>query len=640
MEGLGRHGLAQRWLTVTAVLSVSAAAYFVRNSARLFDYFRATDLILGNSRSRIAILGMGIPTGDTEPDFLWELFSDSVAEEIEPEAGVSWLAKGQPGHRIAEDGSMSLLDRYFEVVETGRSIEGEKLFYDDPVAKTRGHFILDAIRLSKGGPLWPYAMRLLTSRLVVLRYLARLLSLVVARPRILLMWSRIDVLHEALSKLERQAVTDELTGLSNRYALRGLDVSQYAGTVCIDLDGFKAINDTFGHDVGDALLVSVAGRLREFASTDDLIVRLGGDEFSILVAGDFDLDRMIEIAEHLLEEIQYPYTIEERQLRIDASIGVVDRRAGDLQEQMRAADIAMFSAKEGGGGVAVWDKELIQKFVRRNQVRAELRRIRDRYSEEFVLYYQPIVDLNNTDRIIGTEALIRWPHSLELGVVSPGEFIPIAEGGEINRITEWVIGTAAQQAAAWGERMPISVNVSPYDLIRPGFVERLYAACDRSGTDVSILSIEVTEREFAGSAKGFNEILSRVADANVIVRVDDFGIGSSGIARFRELYEALGSRFQVKIDRSFVPESEADENRAKICRSICSLCGEFGVETIAEGIEPVKPGRTQSDVDWVLQMLRDAGVKGGQGFYFGHPAPANEIDKILHRARRREPQAE
>jgi diguanylate cyclase (GGDEF)-like protein len=415
-------------------------------------------------------------------------------------------------------------------------------------------------------------------------------------------------------ELEAKAETDELTGVKNRYALNHFDFdsANITGAFYIDLDRFKAINDTMGHDVGDALLCAVVERVQFLLNPSDHIFRLGGDEFFILVTEPDSLSELEYKANKILLALQSPFLIHDRDLRIDASIGVVDRSAGGKNELLRASDIAMYSAKELGGMIQGWTKELVEQQVRREQIQIELQNVRNRYSSEFELYYQPIVKLKDPTIITNVEALLRWESS-NLGWVSPGDFIPIAENsGEISRISYWVLKTAIQQIAAWNQRISISINVSPRDLEQSNFVYNLKKFCELANVEYQYVSLEITERAVTGNMKYYASVIRDLSALNVALKIDDFGTGDSSLKR---LLDAPWNT--VKIDRSLIPINSSDLARLNVCKAVAALCSDFGIETVAEGIE------TQEQ----YKVLLNIGITSGQGYYFARPMPASEMFK-------------
>ncbi|MGD1938366.1 MAG: putative bifunctional diguanylate cyclase/phosphodiesterase [Cyanophyceae cyanobacterium] len=574
LEGLQLHDLATEWLIMTAIISWVSVIYLVRCIQPMLDFIGVGHLILQYTPSGIGLFREGIAP-DGVRDLKWELRSVSAIRDLgfDPMGESTWLGVAQPGHREG------LLNDYLNVLDTGRPILGRELFYEDPVTITRGWFSQNVVRIS--------------------------------RSRLLITWSNITNLKQAQEELEERLKIDTLTGLQNRYALSKVsNHGDFSGALYIDLDRFKSVNDTLGHDVGDALLRSVVQRLQLLLGREDQAFRLGGDEFLVLIADDLDLEGLVERGEHLLNELQRPYWIGDRSIQIDASIGVVDRSAGDLSKMLRSADLAMYAAKEAGGAVRPWDDAMVESQLRKERIQLELQSIRDRHSSEFELYYQPIVQLSDPSITTGVESLIRWK-SKDLGWVSPGEFIPIAEdSGEIPRISNWVIEMAIAQVAKWHCRLPVSVNVSPCDLEQPNFVLNLRNTCDRYGVPLSHIALEVTERAVTNDVKYYQEVLTELSALRVALKIDDFGTGDSSLKRL------LSTPWHtVKIDRSLVPVNAEDADRIRVCQAIAHLCHDFDLITVAEGVE------TKEQLD----LLREIGIDEGQGYYFAKPMVAAKI---------------
>lgn len=561
------------WYWVTATVSWVAAIFFIFKLDALLSFLEFGDLLLRYDPSGVGIFAVGIAP-DGKRDLLWVGRSQEAVSDLgfDPLVTRTWLGIAQPEHR------KKLLNEYLHVLDTGEPILNREIYYNDPKALTRGHFLQNVIKISD--------------------------------TRLLITWRNITQLKQTQAELEHLASTDALTGLGNRYALNQTPIEQFTGAAFIDLDRFKAVNDTLGHDVGDDLLCMVVQRIVMLLADGDRPFRLGGDEFFILFNTPKTLEGLLGRAKTLLEEVQRPYFVGNRELRIGASIGVVDRSAGDLPKMLRAADIAMYTAKQIGGVALPWNEDLIATQVHKEQIAIELQTIRHRYDREFELHYQPIVRLDNPIEWVGLEALLRW-RSSKLGFVCPADFIPIAEDtGEITRISNWVIENATKQSAAWSERFPISVNVSPWDLEQPNFIPELRRFCLLHGIDVSSIALEITERAVSGSLLYYENVLRELTAMRVALKIDDFGTGESSLKRLLE------HRWEtVKIDRSLVPIDENDRTRVGICQAVAHLCRDLEILTVAEGVETKEQ----------LQLLRDIGIDAGQGYYFARPMPGSEI---------------
>lgn len=420
------------------------------------------------------------------------------------------------------------------------------------------------------------------------------------------------MMKKAKCEWELKAFTDELTGLGNRRALNQLKTTpnNIKGAFYIDLDRFKFINDTLGHETGDIVLKTVSQRIQSFLNKNDIAFRLGGDEFFILVTNPETLEDLILKASEILKEIQKPYLVSERELRIDASIGVVDKSAGTIHDMMKASDIAMYAAKEQGSICVGWTKELIDKQRNKSEIQLELQSLRDKYSHEFELLYQPIVNLKDPSKIESVEALLRW-RSGRLGNVNPIDFIPIAEDtGDISCITAWVLQNAIKQISKWEYTTPISINVSPRDLEQSNFIKNLKQYCDQNYVSFNLISLEITERAVAGNLNYYNQVLQDLNKLNIALKIDDFGIGDSSLKRLLESPWKF-----IKIDRTLIPKTLEDKSKLKVCRAIQNLSKDLGITVIAEGVET----ETQRSI------LIDLGIEQGQGFLFSKPLKPSEL---------------
>lgn len=419
-------------------------------------------------------------------------------------------------------------------------------------------------------------------------------------------------LKKAKKELELKAFTDELTGLYNRRALNQIKTTPETikGAFYIDLDRFKFINDTLGHETGDIVLKNVSQRIKTFLTKHDIAFRLGGDEFFILISEPESLDDLMVKARLILKEIQKPYLVAERELRIDASIGVVDTSAGGILDLVKAADIAMYAAKENGSLCVGWTKALIDKQRKKSEIQLELQSLRDKYSREFELLYQPIVNLKNPHQIESVEALLRWK-SNRLGNVPPIDFIPIAEDtGDISCITSWVLQTAIKQIANWGYTTQISINVSPRDLEQSNFINNLKQYCDQNYVNFDLISLEITERAVAGNLNYYNQVIQDLNKLNIALKIDDFGIGDSSLKRLLESPWKF-----IKIDRTLIPKTLEDKSKLKVCRAIQHLSKDLGITVIAEGVE----------TEVQRSILIDLGVEQGQGFLFSKPLKPDKL---------------
>ena len=431
----------------------------------------------------------------------------------------------------------------------------------------------------------------------------------------------ISHLKEAQARLDFLAHHDGLTRLANRLLFNdrleqaivraNRDRSTF-GLLFIDLDRFKTINDSLGHHVGDLVLIEVAHRLTDLVRRADTVARLGGDEFVVIMerAGmDADIERL---AEKILATLRVPLQIEERELHIGCSIGIAiyPQDGLDAGSLMKNADAAMYRAKEGGRDRhARFNREIAENADARLDLEHALRRAERQ--REFVLHYQPIIDLT-AQRVIGAEALLRWPGGPG-GDISPAQFIPLAEEtGLILPIGAWVLETALRQFLAWrqaGLQLDyLSVNISAVQLDQTDFPERIGRLLDDLEIDGRHLLLELTENVLMRNIGLCRPLLERLRERGVRVAIDDFGTGYSSLAYLKQL-----PIDNLKIDRSFVRDLPGDDNDSAIAQAIIGLSGTLGLKAIAEGIE------TEAQENF----LKSVGCHLVQGFRYARPMPAD-----------------
>ncbi|MBL8776393.1 MAG: EAL domain-containing protein [Acidimicrobiales bacterium] len=418
-------------------------------------------------------------------------------------------------------------------------------------------------------------------------------------------------------ELSHQAFHDVLTGLANRALFRDrvdhavsrtVRTAEDVAVLYIDLDGFKTINDSLGHDTGDAVLVDIARRLEQAVRGGDTVARLGGDEFGVLVEPGADARRDAElVARRVLAALADPIQVQGTPLAVGASIGIaVGHAGGDVL--LRNADVAMYQAKATGKRRWVlFDDDMRAAAVERLRLDADLHRALDR--GEMALHYQPIVELESGE-LTGFEALLRWHHP-ELGLIAPDRFIPVAEeNGTIVPIGAWVLATACRTAAAWraarpdGRTLTISVNVSSRQLAGDGFVTVVEDALADTGLDPSTLVLELTESYLMLDPERAAARLRSLSALGVRLAVDDFGTGYSSLSYLREFPVDI-----LKIDRSFVATISEDEEVPSLIRAVLDLCRTMGLDAVAEGIE--EPHQ--------LDQLLVERCPLGQGFLFDRP---------------------
>ncbi|WP_455928537.1 phosphodiesterase DibA [Pseudomonas fluorescens] len=437
-------------------------------------------------------------------------------------------------------------------------------------------------------------------------------------------FSDISAIKDSEHELAHLAHHDPLTDLPNRLlftdrAEQALASAQVHKRGCalllMDLDHFKIINDSLGHNVGDQLLKAVGERLKGLFGPGVTLARLGGDEFAVLAESCPQVVQAAALAQRMLDAMKEPFVFDGNQLFISASIGIslFPSDALSAEQLLRNADSALFKAKSAGReGYALYTEELTAHAQHRVEIASELRRALDQ--QELRVYYQPVHDLQDS-RLVGVEALVRWQHP-ERGLVPPGEFIPIAERtGLIADIDAWVMDQACRQMGQWlADGAPLSfiaVNVSSRLFARRELYEQVAQVLHTTGLDPAYLELEVTESAVMEDPEVALEQLHRLRELGLRLAIDDFGTGYSSLLRLKRLPVQ-----KLKIDQGFVAGLPWDEDDAAIVRVVIALAKSMGMQVHAEGIEQVEQAR------FLLEQECDL----GQGYWFGRPVPAKEMD--------------
>ncbi len=433
-------------------------------------------------------------------------------------------------------------------------------------------------------------------------------------------------LQSANEELRRHAFMDALTGLPNRLLFEDRLMQALVrrerqhdrknarlAVLFVDLDGFKPVNDQFGHAAGDGVLQEVAERLRTAARDGDTVARIGGDEFLLLIEDMADTADCAALAARVLEAVAQPMRQGERQISISASIGiVVYPDQGEKGKLIANADSAMYAAKRAGGNTCVMFEARMDAPARDQlSLQSDLRRALE--LRQLQLYYQPKVD-GISGHIHGVEALLRWNHP-ERGQVSPAVFIPLAERFNlINALGNWVLDEACRQMRAWAEggmRMRVAINLSVHQLREDDLVERIDQALRRNHLEPSQLLCEITESVAMDDVKGTQRAFDGLARIGVFLSIDDFGTGYSSLSYLRQMPAS-----QLKIDRSFVADLEKSKDAKAIVSAVIRLAHELGLRVVAEGVETAG----QRDI------LVDLGCDELQGFFLAHPMPAAALE--------------
>ena len=426
----------------------------------------------------------------------------------------------------------------------------------------------------------------------------------------------------AVAQIERMAHHDALTGLPNKGVFRerlAQAVQRTRGgeplaVLYLDLDRFKAVNDTLGHPVGDELLRATAQRLCECLRQSDMVARLGGDEFAIIQADAPQPAAANSLAERLVRVLGAPFEIDGHQIVIGASVGVAfsPEHGTDPDELLKKADLAMYDAKAAGRGAASFFNTMMDEQVQgRRALELDLRRAIE--AGEFVLHYQAIVSLPRRT-LIGFEALVRWQHP-QRGLVGPDHFIPAAEEtGLIGPLGEWVLREAFAQAAQWPAHLGLAVNLSPLQLRGGNFVKVLRSALAAAGLAPTRVEIEITENVLLAENSINLAILHELRALGVRISLDDFGVGFSSLSYLRSFPFK-----KIKIDRSFVADVVGNREAAAIVRAITTLGADLDMIITAEGVE------TEAQ----LQRVQELGCDEAQGYLISAPRPADELASLI-----------
>lgn len=425
------------------------------------------------------------------------------------------------------------------------------------------------------------------------------------------------------------AYLDKVTGLHNRaYFLEKInevieqnEVGKQFAVLFIDLDKFKEVNDTLGHDIGDLLLRDVSKILKNHVSEEDIVVRLGGDEFIILKRIVNHVSEIREFCEEIDQQFVEPWFIHGRKFYITLSIGIAiyPRDGIDCRTLMKNADMAMYRAKELGRNKFVFFSSYINKdLVSRIEINSELKAALK--NEEFVLYYQPLIDVA-TKKTIGAEALIRWKHPTK-GIIMPGQFIQEAENSElIIPIGEWVLKTAINQLKEWKNKgytkLPLSVNVSALSFQQPNFIEYLKRNIEEAGISTDLLELEITESTVLKDISHTRLVLDRLKEMGIRVYLDDFGTGYSSLNYLSKL-----PIYGFKLDRGFIEEIPANQMQAAIAKALITLAQDLNLKVTAEGVEVKKQE----------EFLESNKFNRIQGYLYSKPLPKDEFVNWLDKS--------
>ncbi|MCA1717110.1 MAG: EAL domain-containing protein [Actinobacteria bacterium] len=437
---------------------------------------------------------------------------------------------------------------------------------------------------------------------------------------------------EAEKRLRYQATHDLLTDLPNRHLFmdrlklalrltrrtRGRKVA----VLYMDLDNFKVVNDSLGHDAGDLLLVAVGERVRWCLRPEDTLARFGGDEFAVLLEEAEAPSDAAKVAERIVERFKAPLVVEGREFVIRPSIGIAlgEARQKTAEDLLRDADTAMYQAKGRDDDYRVFDPAMYEQALRRLKLENDLRRAIE--DEEFVVCYQPIVNLQ-TGEASGVEALVRWEHPDQQGLLAPSQFISVAEeSGLVVPMGRWVLEEACRQGAKWQQEHPhipplvMAGNLSAKQLQHPDVAETVEEILEKTGFDARCLSLDITETVYIEALEGNTAALDKLKKMGVCISIDDFGTGYSSLASLKRLPAET-----LKIDKSFIKGIGEDVEDTAIVRMIIELAHTLGMEVIAEGVESKEQA----------EQLKEMGCDRGQGFYFAKPLAPEAVPVFLIR---------
>lgn len=428
-------------------------------------------------------------------------------------------------------------------------------------------------------------------------------------------------------KLRFLAYHDSLTGLLNRQGFRDclhqtledFPVSdKEPALIFIDLNAFKAVNDTHGHQVGDKLLQAVGQRLSEVVGPDTPLARLGGDEFAAIVSHRDQPAFAMQVANRIVERFTSAFDVDGKQLSVGASCGVAraSQFSTDLDGLVKAADLAMYHAKAAGtGGAVLFETRMLQEQEDRRRLETDLRYAIQHY--QFEVFYQPLVDMKTRD-IVSFEALLRWPHQTR-GMISPEIFIPLAEEtGLITQLGAWALRQACEEAVTWPEHISIAVNLSPIQFKSPSLLPTLINVLATTGLSPKRLELEITETALLGTENNNVKILEAIRQLGVRVSMDDFGTGYSSLA-YLQSFEFD----KIKIDKRFTQSLAMSTSNSAIVDAIIKLGTQIGIATTAEGIETEEQFRS----------VESHGCTQGQGYLFSRPLTAKDTRSFIEATR-------
>jgi len=443
-------------------------------------------------------------------------------------------------------------------------------------------------------------------------------------------WERTQQLEVAHNQLLKLALSDQLTNLANRAALvEKLDLAlhrsarnenQKFAVLLLDCDRFKIINDSLGHESGDELLIQISQRLQKILNPGDVLARLGGDEFAIMVCNLSCIDEVIQFANYILKLFAEAFTLKKQQIFINVSIGIVISNPTYERPEhlLRDADTAMYHAKAAGKAqYRLFESPMHDSALRFLQIETDLRRAIQ--EQEFIVHYQPIIDLN-TGEISSLEALVRWQHPTR-GMVSPAEFIPVAEEtGLVHPLGLIVLRQACEQLRTWQKQnltqsnLSISVNLSARQFTQPNLTEEIYHILDTTQLDPQYLKLEVTESAIMDNPVSAANVLHHLRQRRIQLSMDDFGTGYSSLSYLHSF-----PMDNLKIDRSFIQALQQSTSSQGLVQIIVAIAKTMNMRVIAEGVETAQQ----------LEQLRSLDCDFGQGYFFSKPLEPDQVINLI-----------
>ena len=442
--------------------------------------------------------------------------------------------------------------------------------------------------------------------------------------------SQEQLIQNSATRLYHDFRHDKLTNLPNRRLFieelekslkKAHEDTNFSFTVLLlDLDQFKLINNSYGHLIGDNLLIQIGERLKQYLHPQDILARLGGDEFAIILNHRGNLEHTLEVVNLIKQGFGCPFQLNEYEVYSSASIGITisDVKYQKVGDILRDADAALHQAKiKDKASYTIFRQQMYFDAVNRLELDNDLRRAIER--EEFELRYQPIIELNN-QKIIGFEALVRWKHP-EKGLISPDKFIPVAEEtGLIIPLSNWILNQGCQQMDQWQklsnsyQHLMISINLSVKQLLEENLVEKIVQTMEDLGMKKNCLKLEITESCLVKNSEEVCSILNQLKALGIKLSMDDFGTGYSSLSYLHRFpFDTL------KIDRSFIKDIVRKSDKLRLTQTIIHLANDFGMEVVAEGIETKE--------QW--KQLQQLGCPYGQGYYFAKPLTAQEAEKVI-----------